>query len=179
MVLSKPKHAATISKQSNFSNYNVVMSDCLSLFIFPRLTIYRAVRLTNCYLSRYVETFRKCLPTFRMVAITWPSRSISQRRVHTTRAEIRRLSSVSAPPSPPLFLTLTYALQHPRSSSAPRHIGCSARSYTARSDPSLFPTQKPPFYMTLIQYHSDHTYQMRVEKCVTKCGKSSQIRHFL
>ena len=31
-------------------------------------------------------------------------------------------------------------LQHPRSCSAPRHIGCSATSYTARSDTSLFHT---------------------------------------
>ena len=50
VVLTKPKHVATLLKQSNFSNYSVVMSDCLSLFIFPRLTIYRAVHLTNCYL---------------------------------------------------------------------------------------------------------------------------------
>jgi hypothetical protein len=49
------------------------MPDCLSLFIFPRLTIYRAVLLTSCYLSCYAETFRKGLLTFRMVAITSPS----------------------------------------------------------------------------------------------------------
>jgi hypothetical protein len=48
MVLPTPKHVATLLKQSNFSNYSVVMSHCLSLFEFPRLTIYRAVRLTNC-----------------------------------------------------------------------------------------------------------------------------------
>jgi len=85
----KPKHVATILKESNFSNYSV-MSECLSQFtrIFPRLTIYRAVQLTSCYLSCYARTFRKCLPTFRMVAITSTSRSISQRRVHITIAEI-------------------------------------------------------------------------------------------
>ena len=59
----------------------------LSLFISPRLTIYLAVHLTNSYLSRYVEMFRKCLPTFGMVTITSPSRSFSLWRVHITTAE--------------------------------------------------------------------------------------------
>ena len=107
-VLTKPKHVAILLKQSNFSNYSVVMSDCLSMFISPRLTIYRAVHLTNCYLSRYVETFRKCLPTFRMVAFPSPSRSVSPRRVHITTAEILRLSSVTPPPmSQTVTLSLT------------------------------------------------------------------------
>jgi hypothetical protein len=134
--------------------------------------------------------FRKCLPTFRMVAITSPSRLISLRRVHITRAETIRFSAVRASNlslSLSLFLSLslslplplTYGLQNPQSCSAPRHIGCSARSYTARSDTSQFLTQKPPFYMTLIQYFSDHSYQVRVEKRVTKRGNSIQMRHFL
>jgi len=145
MVLPKPKHVATLLKQSNFSKYSVVMSDCLSLFIFPHVTIYRAVHLANCYLSCYAETFRKCLPTFRMNAITSSSRSVIQRRVHITTAEIIRLYAVRALNlSLSLSLTLTYGLQHPQSCSAPRHTGCSARSYTAHSDTSLFPTQKPP-----------------------------------
>ena len=97
---------------------------------------------------------------------------------------LQRLKSVGPPLSEPqtslsLSLSPTHGLQHPHSYSAPRHIGCSARSYTARSDNSLFPAQKPPFYVKLINYHSDHTHQVRVEKCVTKCGNSSHIRHFL
>ena len=115
------------------------------MFIFPRLTIYRAVHLTS-YLTCYVETLRKCLPTFRMVAITSPSRSVKE------WCTLQRLISVGSPLSrasklfPPILPTLTLprGQQHPRSFSAPRHIGCSARSYTARSDPSLFPTQKTP-----------------------------------
>jgi len=63
IVLAKPKHVATLLKQSNFSNYSVVMSDCLSLFIFPRLTIYRAVRLTTavCHAMsrRFVNVSRR------------------------------------------------------------------------------------------------------------------------
>ena len=39
-------------------------------------------------------------------------------------------------------------------------------------------TEKPPFYMTIIQYHSDHTDQVRVEKCVTKCGNSINLGTF-
>ena len=50
LVFPKPKHVATLLKHSNYFNYSVVMSDCLSLFVFPRLTMYRAVHLTNCYL---------------------------------------------------------------------------------------------------------------------------------
>jgi hypothetical protein len=63
IVLPKPKHVATLLKQSNFSNYTVVMSHCLSLFIFPRLTIYCAVHLTNaiCHvmLKRFVNVSRR------------------------------------------------------------------------------------------------------------------------
>ena len=54
IVLTKPKHVATLLKQSNYFNYSVVMSDCLSLFVFIH-TIYRAVHLTNFYLSIYTE----------------------------------------------------------------------------------------------------------------------------
>ena len=86
------------------------MSDCLSPFIFPRLTIYRAVHLTSCYLSCCAGTFRKCLPTFRMVAITSNSRPISLWSVHITTAEIRRLPAVRASnlSPPPLSLPLTH-----------------------------------------------------------------------
>jgi len=50
MVTFKAKHASTLLKQRNYFNYSVVMSDCLSLFVFPHLTICSAVHLTNCCL---------------------------------------------------------------------------------------------------------------------------------
>jgi len=92
---------------------------------------------------------------------------------------LQRLRSVGSPLSepqtspPPLSHSLSLTYIRPAASSVffgASPIGCSARSYTARSDPSLFPTQKPAFYMTLIQCHSDHTNQVRGEN-VTKCGK--------
>ena len=137
--------------------------------------------------------FRQFIPTFRKITNTLPSRSNNQRRGHIARTEILRLSvvrvsnlsiclsislslSLSLSLSPP---PLKYGLQHPQSCSAPRHIGCSSRSYTARSETRSSPHRSPLFYMTLIQYHSDHTDQVRVEKCATKCGNSSPFRHFL
>jgi hypothetical protein len=52
MVLPKPKHVATLLKESNFFNYSVVISHCLSLFLFPHLTIYRSVHLTTAVMLR-------------------------------------------------------------------------------------------------------------------------------
>ena len=140
MVIPKPKHVATILKQSNYFNYSVVMSDCLSLFILPRLTIYRAVHLANCYLSCYAESFVNFSRRFERSQLHHLSRSVIQRMVHITTAEIRRLSAVRVSYLS-LSLSLTFGLQNPQSCSAPSHVGCSARSYTAPSNPSLFPTQ--------------------------------------
>jgi hypothetical protein len=82
------RNKSIIYKTNFLFNYNVVISHSLSLFIFLHLTIYGSARLTNCYLSCYAETFRKCLQTFRMVAITSTSTSISHRRVQIRGAEI-------------------------------------------------------------------------------------------
>jgi len=62
MVLPKPKHVATLLKQSNHFHYNFVVSDYLSLFTFPHLTIYRAFHLTTCchgMLRRFEKVSRR------------------------------------------------------------------------------------------------------------------------
>jgi hypothetical protein len=71
------------------------MSYSLSLFIFLHLTTYRTAHFTNCCLSCYAETFRKCLLTFRMVEITSTSRSISQWRAQFTWAEILKIKDAN------------------------------------------------------------------------------------
>jgi hypothetical protein len=121
------------------------MSYCLSLFILPRLTIYRAVRLTTAICHAMSKRFLSVSRRFeRSQSHHLLGQSI--RKVQITRAEILSLSAVRAlnSLSLSLSLSLTSGLKHPQSCSAPRHIGCSATNYTAHSDTSLFPTQKPP-----------------------------------
>jgi hypothetical protein len=47
MILPKPKHVATLLKQTNSLHYSGVMPYGLSLFIFLQLTMYRAAHLTS------------------------------------------------------------------------------------------------------------------------------------
>jgi len=89
MVLPKPKHVATLLKQSNYSNYSVVMSNCLSLIIFPHLTIYSAVRLTTAVCHAMLRRFVKISRRFEW----WQSHHLIGQSIKE-RCTLQRLKSL-------------------------------------------------------------------------------------
>jgi hypothetical protein len=86
-VLPKPKHAATLLKQSNFSNYSVVMSHCLSLFVFPRLTIYRAVHLITAICHAMPRRFVNVSRRFEWCKLQRLKSSRQRLQTYGTRAQ--------------------------------------------------------------------------------------------
>jgi hypothetical protein len=138
---------------------------------FLRLTIYRAAHLT---LSCYAVTFRISR------RFEWSQSDqilVSQRSVHITWAEIPMLSAVRDSFS--LSLSLSLTTTRPAAFS----VLFGPSPYRMFSQKLYCPQRLLPVPLpeapVLYDANLGSLYQVRVEKCVTKCGKNSQYRYFL